>query len=278
MSDLRKTPQIEPFPSWSVDQNEVTESVVRYEPLPAPTRMRQTVLFGIPLRSAMSNEEITNETIQHYINAAVSVIEHELDLYITPVKFYEKHDYVKEMFSSNYAYIKLNHPNVLSVEGLELSFSNISDTKIVDFPVEFIHVMPQEGAIQLVPAFGKTFSGFLISAFSGTQFHALRSMGASEFPGGIRVTYTSGFDKDKVPSAIVSLIENLAAFQMLSALGPVIFPFNSVGISIDGVSQSTSTMGPQFLSKRLDDLSKIIEEQKRAIKGYYQRSFLVDYF
>lgn len=274
---LRVTPQVEPFPSWNIDQDEITESAVRYEPLPVPTTMRQRVLFGIPLRSAISQEVITDDTLQHYINAAISSIEHELDLYITPVKFKEKHDFKKEMFVQSYAYIKLNHPNILNVEKLELSFSNVDDTRIVDFPREFIHVMPQEGTVQLVPAFGQTFSGFIMSAFSGVQFHAMTSMGVADFPGGIRVTYTSGFDADKVPSSIVSLIENTAAFQMLSILGPVIFPYNSVGVSIDGVSQSTSTMGPQYLSKRLDDLAKIIEEQKRAIKGYYQRSFLVDY-
>jgi len=273
---IRKTPQVEPFPSWSIDQDEITDSAIRYEPLPEPTTMKQRVLFGVPLRSALTNESIDDATIQHYINAAISSIEHELDLYITPVKFKEKHDYDKEMFVKNFAYLKLDHPNILNVEKLELSFSNTDDTRIVDFPREFIHVKPQEAAIQLVPAFGQTFSGFILSAFSGTQFHALRSQGINNFPGGIRVTYTCGFDKDKVPSGIVSLIENLAAFQMLSILGPVIFPYNSVGVSIDGVSQSTSSMGPQYLSKRLDDLGKIIEEQKKAIKGYYQRAFLVD--
>lgn len=274
---LRTTPQIESFPSWAIDQDEITESAIRYEPLPTPSILRSTSLFGIPLRSAMNNESISDATIQHYINAAISLIEHEMDLYITPVKFREKHDYVKEMFTQNYAFLRLNHPNILNVNKLELSFSNVNDTRIIDFPVEFIHVMPQEGSIQLVPAFGQSFSGFLISAFSGTQFHALTSMGSTSFPGGIRVEYTCGFDKNKVPSSIVSLIENLAAFQLLSSLGPVIFPHNSVGISIDGVSQSTSTMGPQYLSKRLDDLSKIIEEQKRVIKGYYQRGTLIDY-
>jgi hypothetical protein len=239
--------------------------------------MRSTVLFGIPLRSAMNQQLVTDETIQHYVNSALSAIEHELDMYITPVKFKEKHDFVKDMFVNNYAYIKLNHPNILNVEQLSLSFSNVDDTKIVEFPVEFIHVMPQEGAIQLVPAFGQSFSGFLLSAFSGVQFHAMQSMGVSQFPGGMRITYTCGFDKDKIPAGLVGLIENIAAFQMLSILGPILFPYNSVGVSIDGVSQSTSTMGPQFLSKRLEDLAKIIDEQKRAIKGYYQRAFLVDY-
>ena len=275
--NMRHTTQIESFPSWSIDQDEITTSAIRYEPLPTPSIMKQRALFGIPLRSAMSQQEVTDETIQHYINSAISSIEHELDLYITPVKFNEKHDYDKEMFANNYSYIKLNHPNILNVERLELTFSNVNNTKIIDFPMEFVHVMPQEGAVQLVPAYGQSFSGFILSAFSGVQFHAMQSMGVANFPGGIRITYTCGFDKDRVPSAMVNLIENTAAFQMLSIVGPVIFPFNSIGVSIDGVSQSTSTMGPQYLSKRLDDLAKMIDEQKRIVKGYYQRGTLIDY-
>ena len=278
MGNIRTTPQVEAFPVWSIDQEqEGTIPATRYEPLPTPDAMKKRVLFGIPLRSALTGQEIDNETIQHYINSAISSIEHEFDLYITPVTFKEKHDYKKELWLSSYAYLKLNHPNILKVTNVSLSFSNSDDTRIIDFPMEFVHVMPQEGAIQLVPAFGSTFSGFLLSAFSGTQFHALRQMGVTDFPGGFRITYVAGFENNKVPSALVSLIENLAAYQMLSIVGPVLFPHNSIGISIDGVSQSTSTMGPQFLAKRLDDLDKIIQAQKIAVKGYYQRSLQVDW-
>jgi hypothetical protein len=278
MGDLRSTPQVASFPVWSVDEEQDgTIPAIRHEPLPTPEDMKKRVLFGIPLRSALTGQEVDNDTIQHYINSAISSIEHELDLYITPVTFKEKHDFKKEFWLSSYAYVKLNHPNILKVTNVSLSFSNADDTRIIDFPMEFIHVMPQEGTLQLVPAFGSTFSGFMLSAFSGTQFHALRQMGVTDFPGGFRITYVAGFDNGKVPSSIVSLIENLAAYQMLSIMGPVLFPHNSVGISIDGVSQSTSTMGPQFLSKRLDDLDKIIQMQKAAVKGYFLRSFQIDY-
>lgn len=271
---LSKTPKREMFPVWSTDQE---GGVERYADLPTPTQMRSGALFGIPLRSALTNEEMSDPTLQHYIDVAISEIEHELDLYIKPVTFEERHDYNKEMFVHSYAYLKLNHPNILQVEKLALTFSNDDDTKIVDFPKEFIHVMPQEGVLQLVPAYGTSFSGFLLSAFSGVQFHALRTMGITDFPGGIRVKYTCGFEDGKTPAALSGLIENIAAYRLLSILGPIIFPVNSVGISIDGVSQSTGTAGPQFLQSRLKDLEKIISEQKAAVKGYYQRGFLVDW-
>jgi len=271
---ISKTPKRELFPVWSTDQE---GGVERYSSLPTPEILKSGALFGIPLRSALTNDTISDDTLQRYIDQAISDVEHELDLYINPVTFTERYDYNKEMFIHSYAYLKLNHPNVLQVEELQLTFSNDDDTKIVDFPREFIHVMPQEGVLQLVPAYGTSFSGFLLSAFSGVQYHALRTMGVTDFPGGIRVKYTCGFEENKVPAALSGLIENIAAFKMLSILGPVIFPINSVGISIDGVSQSTGTAGPQFLQSRLKDLEKIIADQKSAVKTYYQRGLLVDW-
>ena len=129
-----------------------------------------------------------------------------------------------------------------------------------------------------MPAFGTSLSGFLLSAFSGTQFHALRAIGLNEFPGGVRVQYTAGFEKDKVPKAVSELIENMAAYKLLTFVGPLIFPYNSVGISIDGTSQSVSTPGPQFLAQRIKDLEGIVQRGKDAVKGYYQKRWNIDYF
>src|SRR5690606_24645471 len=159
--------------------------------VPTAETLRKTKLFGIPLRSSFTGEELSDEAINFYISAAISEIEHTLDLHISPVKFYEKHDYQRAHFTWDYGYLKVDHPNILHVSKVELSFSNDTDVDgFVQFPLEHIHVMPQEGVIQLVPAFGTSLSGFLLSAFSGTQFHALRATGLTNFPGGFRVEYT----------------------------------------------------------------------------------------
>jgi len=267
------------FPSWAKDGSDVTGKFKRYGSLPTAADIRKRPLFGIPLKSGLTNEEIDDETISHYIDAAISELEHELDLYITPVTFEEKHDYRKHEFTWNYNYLKLNHPNVISVERVQLTFSNDDEELgFVDFPLEHVHIQPQEGVMQLVPAFGTSLSGFLLSAFSGTQFHALRAMGLNDFPGGVRVKYTAGFEEDMIPSAVIELIENMAAFKLLTFIGPLIFPHTSVGISMDGVSQSVGTPGPNFLANRIKDLNDIIEKQKMAIKGYYQRTWNIDFF
>jgi len=274
---ISKTPQIAPFPAWSTEESQ--PSVVRYQVLPTPQSLKDGVLFGIPLKSALTNQTITDESIQNFINQAVSEIEHILDLYITPVKFSEKYDYDRSKFTWSYNYLKLNHSNILNIEKLELTFDNTSRPGFLQFPLEFVHVMPQEGVVQLVPAFGTGLSGFLLSSFSGAQFYALQAMGmGSLFPGGVRVVYTCGFEPDKVPALIAGLIETIAAIKILSILGPLIFPHNSVSVSTDGVSQSTGTLGPAFLRQRMDELNKLRDQQMDACKGYYQKRWLIDAF
>ena len=272
-----KTPTNEMFPLRN--NGEVEPKVGRYCALTTPTDIRKHKLFGLPLCSSLTGEQIEDDTIQYYIDAAVSELEHTLDLHITPVKFREKHDYNRHAFTWNYNYLKVDHPNILYVEKLELSFSNNTENEgFVQFPMEFVHVQPQEGVVQLVPAFGTSLSGFLQSAFSGTQYHALRATGISDFPGAIRIEYTAGFNPDKVPFAVCEAVATMAAINLLSELSPVLFPQNSSSIGIDGVSQSVSTMGPNFLTKRIEDLEKQRDRQMEALKGYYQRRFLIDYF
>lgn len=265
-------------PVWAKDGEDICGKFDRYGSIPDADDLKDGALFGIPLKSDLTGQEVSDTMIKKYIDAAISELEHELDLYITPVTFEEKHDYKKHEFTWNYNYLKLNHSNVICIEEVELTFSNGSDTGFVQFPLEHVHVMPQEGVMQLVPAFGTSLSGFLLSAFSGTQFHALRAIGLNEFPGGVRVKYQAGFEKDKVPAAMIQLIENMAAYKLLTFVGPLIFPYNSVGISIDGTSQSVSTPGPQFLAQRIKDLEGIITQGKEAVKGYYQKRWNIDYF
>ena len=272
---ISNTPPIEIFPYRATEQFE--PSVERYRPLPTVCDIKDNKLFGIPLKSSLTGQEMKDKTIQFYIDAAISEIEHMLDLYITPVKFLETHDYERSRFTWSYNYMKLDHPNVLNISKVELSFSNNPQVPgFVSFPLEHVYVRPQEGVIQLVPAFGTSLSGFLLSAFSGTQFHALQAVGATNFPGGVRVEYTAGFAHDKVPASICQMIECMAAINILSTLGPILFPSNSISIGIDGASQSTSTMGPKYLNDRIDQLKEERDRHIDVAKGYYQRRFLID--
>lgn len=272
---INQTPTISQFPIWSTGGEQDSG---RYLPMITAQDLRNGALFGIPLKSSLTNQELSDSTIEKYIKEAVSEVEHMLDIYITPVEFQEKHDYNKEMFMWSFAYLKLNHPNVITVKDVSISFNNSFDQPVaISFPKEHVHVMPQEGVIQLVPATGTTLGGFVLSIFFGVQFHAMRLANILDYPGAIRITYMSGFEDGKIPALLVGLVESMAAIRILSILGPILFPHNSVSIGIDGTSQSTSTLGPMFLKQRMDELNKIKDEQLDAARGYYQRKFLIDY-
>jgi hypothetical protein len=274
---ISKTPNQGIYPVWAPDGEDSTGQFSRYMPLPTPEKLKKRALFGIPLKSQLTGETIDDETLKYYIDAAISELEHELDLYITPVNFEEKHDYSKHEFNWSYNYTKLQHGNVLHVTKVELSFTNNISQGFVEFPLEMVHMMHQEGVLQLVPATGVGLTSYAISTMAGAQFWAL-SGGLTQFPGAMRINYTSGFEEGKIPAAIVDLIENMAAYKLLTFIGPLLFPHTSIGISIDGTSQSVGTPGPQFLAQRIKDLKEIVDEGKDAIKGYYQRRFQIDMF
>lgn len=276
---ITKTPTQTPFPAFEIDQESTPN---RYLPLPTPESLRRTVLFGLPLKSFLTGEEVTDAAIQQYIDEAISEIEHTLDLYITPVTFRERHDYSGQLQWWSWGYMKVSHGPILDVSKFQLTFNNgvpnsPGSFPLVDIPLEYLHVQPQENTIQLVPAMGVTVSGFVASVYSGFAYHAMGSGGISTWPGAILVEYRAGFKDGEVPALIVGLIANMAAFKLLSIMGPILFPHNGVSISIDGTSQSTSTLGPAFLQNRLKDLNDIIGKQTEAAKGYYQKRFLIDH-
>jgi hypothetical protein len=274
-SGIVRTPTQTPFPNQATHQE-----MDRYLPLPTPESLKRGVLFGLPLKSFITGQEVDDRTLEGYISQAISEIEHTLNLFITPVTFSERHDYSREMQFWAFGVTKLHNSPILNVEEYELTFNNgigiPGSLPLVKIPLEFVHVQPQDGTIQLVPAQGVTISGFIVSIYSGLGYHAFNSQAISYWPGAVFVRYRAGFEKCKVPALLVALIENLAAYKFLSALGPVLFPYNSTSIGIDGTSQSVSTLGPGYLQQRLTQLQGMIQTEMESAKGYYQKRFLVD--
>ena len=270
-----RTPTQTPFPNQATHQE-----MDRYLPLPTANSLKKGALFGLPLKSYLTQQVVEDSTLESFISQAISEIEHTLNLFITPVTFSERHDYSREMQFWSFGVTKLNNSPILNIEQYQLTFNNgigiPGSLPLVDIPLEFVHVQPQDGTIQLVPAQGVTISGFIVSIYSGLGYHAFNSQAISYWPGAVFVKYRAGFEKCRVPALLVALIENLAAYKFLSALGPVLFPYNSTSIGIDGTSQSVSTPGPLFLQNRLKDLQNMIQTEMEAAKGYYQKRFLVD--
>lgn len=272
---VSKTPTTTPFPFLETDMESTPN---RFLPIPTPATLRDGPLFGIPLQSYLTGQPVSDAALQRYIDESISEIEHTLDLYITPITFTENTDYNAHLMFWSFGYVKLAHGPILDVSSYKLTFNNGYGTNaLINVPLEFIFVQSQEQTVQLVPATGTTIAGFVTTLYSGVGFSALNSGGITNWPGALQIVYRCGFPDGQVPAVLSALIENMAAYKMLSVMGPILFPHNGVSISIDGTSQSTSTLGPAFLQNRLKDLQGIIDKQMDAAKGYYQKRFLVDY-
>ena len=271
---ISHTAQVQPWPSW----NDIIDKG-RYMALPTPADMKRRSLFGIPLRSFLTGETVADQTLQDYITQAVSEVEMELDLYITPTHFTERQDYDRELQMWSFGFLRLNHSPILTVDSFQLTFNNgVQGTPpLVDLPLEFVHVQPIDGTVQLIPAQGVSVSGFIASVYSGLGFHAFNSQAITHWPGAVQVGYYAGFPVGQIPALLVSLIEDIAAFKFLSTIGPVLFPYNSTSIGIDGTSQSVGTLGPAFLAQRLSELEKLIQSEKEAAKGQFEKRWLIDY-
>lgn len=271
---ISTTPTIEPFPPSNTEQE---TGVDRYMSLPTPDILKRKSLFGVPLVSRLTGQTLSDETLSDYIDQAISELEHDLNIYIKPVKFNERYDYMRKHWLYSFGWLKLNNSPILDVESVEMSFSNMPDTQFLTFPNEFIYVDNQEGGIRMVPAYGTSISGFLMSAFTGAQIYAMYSASLDYWPGAIRVKYRAGFLPNKVPALLSGLIEKMAARMVLSAIGPLLFPNNSVSIGIDAVSQGTSGPGPAYFVQRIKDLTDQITQEKETARSFYLKRFLVDY-
>ena len=119
---ISQTPTTAVFPFENIAQD---PSMDRYLPIPDAAAMRRRALFGLPLRSFFTGEEVSDQTIEDYIAQAISEIEHTLDLYITPVQFAERQDYSREMQFWSFGYTKLSHTPILNVNKYQLTFNKI---------------------------------------------------------------------------------------------------------------------------------------------------------
>lgn len=267
------TPNITVYPFQST---ELDASVNRYAEVPTVQKMRDVYLFGIPLKSTLTGQLVTDEMIQTFVDAAISQLEMDLNITITPTTFDERHDWIREQWTNSFGWLKPNHRPIINVSEVSIVFSN-DEKRSVTFPNEYVYVNSQDASIQVVPAIGTSIQGFLISVFAGSQLWALYTQNLGAFPGAIRVIYKAGFEKGKIPFMVSSLIGLIASYKLLTNIGPLIFPFGSYSIGADGLSQSISSPGPQFLAQRINDLKEQIDKEMEIARHYFLASPQIDW-
>ena len=81
------------------------------------------------------------------------------------------------------------------------------------------------------------------------------------------VIYTTGFKDGMVPRVVNQLIGVITAMEVLAMLATTYSRSTSASLSIDGLSQSQSTPGPDLFNDRL----KILQDKRKFLVKKLQR-------
>lgn len=259
----------------------LTESAwQRTEPLITPEKLKIKHLFGLPLVSGMKDpisgraQVMTDEMLADYIDTAVGLAELETGLTIFPARFEEKKAWDRQDYDSLGYFVMPKRP-IASVEKIEVNLS--SNDTIYEVPLQWVETAQFAwGQLNIIPltiamtsgsptAIPTTAGGaLLLSVFKG------RSQWVASF---WKVTYTAGFPDAMLPKVVNDLIGTIAAMEVLSQLASTYGKSSGSSLSIDGMSQSVSTPGPEIFTKRMKDLQDKRTMLVGKLKNVYHLKF-----
>jgi hypothetical protein len=198
--------------------------------------LRENYLWGVDLRDRRTNLDMPDTVITRHILDAVSFIEHVLNLTLTPTSYEEDHDFRAEDYGS-WGFINLYHSPVISVEAFEIHFLTTVPPYIT-FPSDWYRIYREAGQICLAPTIGSLDSWSIAAA--GIMIQPGGFINRREFPQLFKLRYTAGFENDKIPYLLNSLIAQWSAINLLAMLGNIIISPGVVGyaIGLDGSTES----------------------------------------
>lgn len=212
----------------------------RVGPLITVDELKANYLFGIVIDDDNGNE-LSDEAYQQYIDNAVSMLEHTLDIYITPEQVVEDKDYRINDYA-DWGYLYLNNFPVASIDKIEMVYFRDADGNpetLQEIPTNWMRLQNHDGIVRLVP--NARFPANLQIDQSGNYFPEV--LRAQMVPHLWRITYTAGFEDGKIPDIVNHAIGLLAAVQALIVGGNLVLGAGiaSQSISLDGLSQSIQT-------------------------------------
>jgi hypothetical protein len=201
--------------------------------------LKQRYLFGLPL--VKNGAEIPDETIDFYIDSAVTMIENYLGVKLTKRVVTETRDFNGDDWRQ-WGFIKTTYPVVcpISLNGY------LGTTKQVQYPKQWLSVRKTSDGqtfsreINIVPTQNSTHNELIIYGGILPQTGLIGAY--NTIPNYWNIKYISGFDV--IPSDIAQAIGMLASFPILGILGDMLLPWPGVSsrsVSIDGISQSISS-------------------------------------
>lgn len=239
----------------------------RLEPLITVADLKRNYLHGVDTRDN-NGKELSRKAIDFILKAAISQLEHDYEITVTPTQYKdERHDYKMDDYW-NWCLIQLRHKPVISIDRFALSVA--SQDVLCEFPTDWIRLNNMNGQLQIAPISGS------VGLFNiGNVTFLPRILIFNDvFPAFFRLTYTAGFEQGKIPPIVNNAIGLIAALRVLSIAGDLVVGAGiaNSSLSMDGLSQSVGTTASAMYgaySARMEDYRKELDKITAILKKYY---------
>lgn len=245
----------------------------RFVPFPDVQSVRKIACFGLQRLSPEGYAEITDELIEYHLTAACSELELQHSLLLSPTECYQSVDYIEGMFTQNFCGVPLPVWPATHILDISLKYSHTMNST----PVQQVFIPPSwvalyRNKVNVIADFGAIHVTRNASDGTGPMATILGYLRGPYRPLCLEIRYRAGFEVDKMPACLAAWITTLASIRLLSEIGPILFPYSSVAVGIDSVSQTASLPGPMFLLRRIEQLNLTEKKQRNAVKAHFGRN------
>lgn len=246
----------------------------RVEPFLTPDLLISRFLKGIPL-IFRDGSRFTPEELKDRIYLASNETELLLKTTITREAFKEKAPFDRSLYES-FIQITTEHGPIISLE--HFAIVSADGNNIFEIPASWIEAANfHKRTLNVIPLLAAYGVNQVQGAVGNAGIAFLTILGGLRWvPAFWQVSYTSGLSNTEgsVPAVVNELIGSIAAIEILSEIAAT-YRFNSQSQSQDGLSQSSSGMGPNTYNKRIEDLSLKRDGLVKKLTGIFSNKFFV---
>lgn len=257
--------------SYPIDVKETTPLLKRIEPIITPKLLKSRYLKGV------DGVDYSDEEIKDQINLAINETEVLTNIPLNKIQKSERIMYDQNLYRS-FVHIKLNTKPVLSIDKLAIESSD--GQSVFNIPPEWIEVgnLLKLGQINIMPILN-IFGASGLTTGSATNAGLLFVQAISRFrwlPAFWTVYYTTGVchEEGQLPVVMNEVVGMTAAIEILSNLQNR-NSLQSQSMSQDGISQSSSSLGPQIYQKRMEQLETKRDKLLNRLKSVYKQKMFV---
>jgi hypothetical protein len=271
---------------------DVGSGFTRVEPWLTVEKMKAEYLFGVPLFSPVTRQQLTDDTIKNIIAKAAAKVELQCKIDIFPVVRTTRQAFDRTKMQQGFNQLDLKSRNVREIMEVSIrapasyyTLNGVVQNNTVDtadgyllykIPLEWIDTsLMHKGMLHFVPlqsSMNGQIPGGIIGGASAPLMQILTQI--STIPGYWFCRFNCGFSENSIPSIVNDLIATYATMDILSMLGPT-NKWNSQSIGLDGASQGLSGPGNQIFALRQQELGAKAEDLAQTIKAYFGVKFMM---